>query len=103
MSAGRIPHRVKMKERAIKRALLEQLKKTDIDIDEIVEWLWEDFGKKVRRNWQSVESAVLGDSDITPQDLAVFMIDQDILPDEGAWSVEPTSGLPGRKGRIKGG
>lgn len=90
------------KNRAVKRALLGQMRDANVDIDEVLEWLWDDFGKKPARNWRSIERAILGDNEITPQDLAVFMIDQGLLPDEGAWDVEPATGLPGRKGRVRG-
>lgn len=93
-------YRAKLKEKAVKQALLRQLRESGVDPAEIVDWLWEDFGKRVKRDWKSIESAILGDSDITPQDLAVFMIDEGLLPDEGAWSVEPATGLPARKGRV---
>ncbi|MCE4617939.1 MAG: hypothetical protein F7C37_00675 [Desulfurococcales archaeon] len=93
-------YRAKLKEKAVKQALLRQLRESGVDPAEIVDWLWEDFGKRVKRDWKSIESAILGDSDITPQDLAVFMIDEGLLPDEGAWSVEPATGLPVRKGRV---
>ncbi len=91
------------KNKAIKRALLRQVKSSRINIDDVLEWLWEDFGKKPARNWKNIEKTILGDNEITPQDLAVFMIDQGILPDEGAWDVEPAKGLPGRKGRVESG
>lgn len=92
--------RARMKERAVKQALLKQLRESDIDPSLLAEWLWEDFGKRVKVDWRSIESAILGDSDITPQDLAVFMIEEGLQPEEGAWSVEPSTGLPFRKGRV---
>ena len=102
MGSG-LPYRVRIKERAVKEALVQQLKRSGVDLDEVIDWLWDDFGRKARRDWKSIENVILGDNDITPQDLAVFMIDQGILPDEGAWSVEPARGLPGGRGRVKGG
>ncbi len=85
----------KEREKAIKRALAQQLRESSIPIDEVVEWLWEDFGKRVRRDWGQVERAIVRDPEITPQDVAVFMIEQGVLPDEGAWDVAPRRGLRG--------
>jgi len=78
------------------------LKGSGVSIDDVLEWLWEDFGKRPSKNWRSIEKTIIGDNEITPQDLAVFMIDNGLLPDEGAWDAEPATGLPGRKGRIRG-
>jgi hypothetical protein len=83
----------KLRERAIKEALLDQLEESGIPLEDIVEWLWDDFGKRVQRNWKAVRRAVLGDRDITPQDIAVFMIENDVQPEEGAWDVYPRRGL----------
>lgn len=96
-------YRARMKEKAIKKALLRQLRESGADLDDLVEWLWDDFGKRVRRDWKSIEQAILGDNEITPQDIAVYMIDAGLQPNEGAWDVEPATGLPGRKGRVEGG
>ena len=91
----------KARERIIKSSLMDQLKSSNIDLNEIVEWLWDDFGKRVRREWSSIEKAVLGDSDISPQDIAVFMIEHGVTPNEGAWDVEPRRAMHGGKGSVK--
>ncbi|MCE4598746.1 MAG: hypothetical protein F7C81_00915 [Desulfurococcales archaeon] len=87
----------RIKERSIKEVLLEQLKSSNIEISDVVEWLWDDFGKRVKGDWRSIEKAVLGDPDISPQDVAVFMIDNGITPNEGAWDVEPRRGMHSNK------
>jgi len=81
--------------RAIKEALLRQLKESGIPLEEVQDWLWDDFGKRVKPSWDAVEKAVLGDPEITPQDIAVLMIENDVTPDEGAWDVSPRRGLRG--------
>ncbi len=81
------------REKVVKKNLLGQVKESSIPLEEIVDWLWEDFGKRVRPTWDRVEKAILGDPDITPQDLAVFMIDQGLMPEEGAWDALPRRGL----------
>jgi hypothetical protein len=83
----------KMSERAVKEALMSQLENSGIPLEEAVEWLWDDFGKRVQKSWKAVRRAVLGDQDITPQDIAVFMIENDVQPEEGAWDVLPRRGL----------
>ncbi len=85
------------REKAVKRSLLGQVRESGIPLEEVVDWLWEDFGKRVRPSWERVERAILGDPDITPQDLAVFMIDQGVMPEEGAWDALPRRGLRGGK------
>jgi len=56
-----------------------------------VEWLWEDFGIRVRRSWDDVIKAVVDSDEVLPQDLAAFMISMGVEPDEGAWDVVPVA------------
>ena len=90
----------RVRERHIKEALMDQLEKSGIHPREAAEWLWEDFGKKVRANWRNIRRAVVGDPQVTPQDVAVFMIENDIQPEEGAWDVLPRTGLQGGKANL---
>ncbi len=85
-------------EKAVKRELARQIRESGISLDSVVEWLWEDFGKRVRRDWRAVEREIVRDGEITPQDVAVFMIENDVQPDEGAWDVRPRRGLRGNPG-----
>ena len=91
-------YRRRLASRAIKERLLDQMVRDGVDPREAADWLWDDFGKRVRPDWKSIRRAVLGDSEITPQDLAVFMIDQGLEPEEGAWDVLPRRGLRGGAG-----
>ncbi|MCE4605350.1 MAG: hypothetical protein F7C08_02300 [Desulfurococcales archaeon] len=77
------------RERAVKEVLVGQLRSSGIPAREVAEWLWEDFGIRVRGEWSRVERAILSRREITSQDLAVFMIDHGIEPEEGAWDVYP--------------
>ncbi|MGC9209732.1 MAG: hypothetical protein ACP5FT_00445 [Acidilobus sp.] len=89
--------------RAIKESLMSQAK-GKIDLDEFVEWLWDDFGIRVRRTWEDIYRAVVNSDEVLPQDLAAFMISQGMEPDEGAWDVIPIPGsLRGRQGPKEGG
>ena len=83
--------------RAIKKALVEQMKLEGVDPREVSEWLWEDFGKRVPPSWARLERAILSERTITPQDVAVFMIEQGLQPEEGAWDVQPVRGVRGRR------
>ncbi|MCE4628335.1 MAG: hypothetical protein F7C34_04215 [Desulfurococcales archaeon] len=85
----------KIMNRAIKENLLDQMERSGISPGEASEWLWDDFGKRVPPRWDKIRKAVLSDPDVTPQDLAVFMIDQGVQPEEGAWDALPRRGLRG--------
>ncbi len=97
------PRRIVEKEKAVKRALLGQLRESGVPLETVREWLWEDFGKRVKGGWDRVERTILGDSDITPQDVAVFMIEAGVQPEEGAWDAEPVTGLRGPRGGTRRG
>ncbi len=90
----------KIYEKAVKEALLNQMK-NKINIDEAVEWLYDDFGIKIKSSWENLRKAVLNNSEITPNDIAVFMIDQGVEVDEGAWHVLPTGGMRSNKSNNK--
>ncbi len=76
------------REREIKRDLVKVLREAGTDPREVAEWLWEDFGKRVRPEWKKIERAVLED-DVTPQDLVVFLYDAGIdFDDEKVWRRE---------------
>jgi hypothetical protein len=87
-------------EKSVKEALLSQMK-NKIDLNEAVEWLYEDFGIKVKGSWENLMRAVLNNSEITPNDVAVFMIEQGVDVDEGAWSVLPATRLRGNRPNNK--
>lgn len=69
-----------------------------IPIDEVIEWLWEDFGLKVRGGWDEVGRVIVSRDEITPQDVAAFMIGEGLEPDEGAWeAMSVPRGVRGNK------
>ncbi len=43
-------------------------------LDEVLEWLWEDYGIKAR-DWETAKRAVLSKKEITARDLAVFLLE----------------------------
>ncbi len=86
------------KDRAIKEALLSQMR-GKVPLDDVIEWLWDDFGIRASPDsWDSVERLIVTNKEVLPQDVAVFMIDEGIMPDEGAWDAVPVPrGLRGAK------
>jgi len=83
----------KFRERVVKEVLIDQLRSSNIDPGEVSEWLWEDFGVRVKPEWSRIAKAILSSRDITPQDLASFMISVGLMPEEGAWDVYPAKML----------
>ncbi len=76
-------------EKRIKRALVEDLEKKAKDsLDTVVEWLWEDHGVKVSRNWDRVKKTIVSNKSITPQDLVVLMLSMGVEVDEELWFKE---------------
>ncbi len=76
----------KNRERSIKKALIEQLKRSNkVSIKDIVEWLWEDFGIRCRAEWRDIERKMLKNDEISPNDIAVFMIEHGLKPEEDVW------------------
>ena len=75
------PRERRLREREIKRELVRIMRESGADPREVAEWLWEDFGKRVRPEWGRLEKAMM-DDDVTPQDLALFMEESGISFDE---------------------
>lgn len=76
------------REREIKEALLEALKHGGATPDDVAEWLWEDFGKRVKPSWDRIKRAVM-DGDVTPQDLVSLLDELGIeYDDEEIWRRE---------------
>ncbi|GAB6148380.1 hypothetical protein [Stetteria hydrogenophila] len=93
----------RLRDRAVKAALLRQLRESGLEPREVAEWLWEDYGIRARPRWGELERAILRSDEVTPQDLAVLLMDAGVEPDEGAWSVEPRPApLRGARGAGEG-
>jgi len=74
------------RERVIKKALIDQLKRSNkISIKDVVEWLWEDFGIRCKANWKDVERKMLKSNEVFPNDIATFMIEHGLRPEEDVW------------------
>ncbi|MEB3756859.1 MAG: hypothetical protein GSR79_08415 [Desulfurococcales archaeon] len=83
----------RLAEKAVKEALFKQVEE-NVPIDDVVEWLYEDFGIHTgRKNWSNLKRATLKSPDVKPQDIAILLMEHDIQPDEGAWDVQPRRSL----------
>ena len=78
---------------AIKEALLSQMK-GKVPLEDVVEWLWEDFGIRSTPSWDRLAKIIISEKEILPQDLAAFMISEGLMPDEGAWDAMPVARGP---------
>ncbi len=73
-------------EREIKRELLETLEKKARDkLHKVIEWLWENYGVRVKMEWGSVEKAVLKSRDVSSREIALLMMDLGVDVDEEIW------------------
>ncbi len=70
--------------REIKMLLLERLEKSGIDLQELVEWVYDEYGIRVRRRWEDVRRVLLS-CEVEPQALAVFMLEHGIEVPEEEW------------------
>ncbi|MCE4607406.1 MAG: hypothetical protein F7B61_00390 [Caldisphaeraceae archaeon] len=73
-----------MGRRQTKRVLCEQMR-GKVDLRDVVEWLYEDFGIKCKISWNEITKAVINRNEITPNDIAVFMLEHGVDFDEKAW------------------
>ncbi|MCE4606352.1 MAG: hypothetical protein F7B59_03355 [Desulfurococcales archaeon] len=85
-------------EKTTKEALFRQVEE-NVPMEDVVEWLYEDFGVSIgRKTWSNLKRAVLKAADIKPQDIAILLMDHDIQPNEGAWDVQPRRSLSPNSG-----
>jgi acetoin utilization deacetylase AcuC-like enzyme len=84
------------KDRRIKEKLLEYVisieKEHGVDDEEylslmekMVEWLEEDFGISVEKDWGDISEAVINHKEISAKDLAIFLVTEGITVDESLW------------------
>ncbi len=77
--------RARMRERVVKERLVGLMEKRGIDPGVVAEWLWEEFGKRVKPSWRDVRRVIVGDSDVTPQDLVLLLYELGLDVDESLW------------------
>ncbi len=63
------------REKKLKEKLLEVLEASGVDPTLISEWVWEEFGKRVKPEWKSIRRVLLSEQEITAQDL-ISLIDE---------------------------
>jgi len=71
-------------ERKLKEMLLEAAERAGLDPRELAEWLYEEHGVRVAGGWASLRRAVAR-SEVTAQELAVFLLEHGVEVDEEAW------------------
>lgn len=71
-------------ERKLKEMLLDAAERAGIEPGEIADWLYEEHGVRAARSWSAVRRAVAR-SEVTAQELAVFLLDHGVEVDEEAW------------------
>lgn len=68
MSRRRLAEDREAKERLAR--LLEDL----VELEEVVEWLWEDFGIRVPPSWDDVRKTIVSSREVSARALAVFLV-----------------------------
>jgi hypothetical protein len=51
----------------------------------VAEWLWEDFGRRVKPEWGRLRRAILGDASITVQDMISLFHELGLELSDEAW------------------
>ncbi|MDM7275978.1 MAG: hypothetical protein P3X22_007710 [Thermoprotei archaeon] len=59
----------------VKKRLIEKIKK-NMNIDEVIEWIWEEYGVKTR-NWEQVEKFLLK-KEVRLSEILTLMTENDI-------------------------
>ncbi len=80
--------RGRTRERVVKERLVTFMEEKGVDPRVVSEWLWEEFGKRVKPSWRDVRRAIVRDSEVTPQDLVLLLYDLGLDVDESLWGEE---------------
>ncbi|MEM0060573.1 MAG: hypothetical protein QW726_01410, partial [Fervidicoccaceae archaeon] len=66
--------------------LVEELLKLKRDkLNELVEWLWEEYGIKTKPNIEAIREAILRNSEITSREIAIEIIRSGGYVNEDMW------------------
>ncbi len=71
-------------ERRIKELLLS-IARQYLEPSELANWLYEEYGLKIRPDWRHIERAILKSKEIRSQELAVFLLEKNIEIPENEW------------------
>ena len=69
------------REKKLKEKLIQFLESSGVDPTLVSEWVWEEFGKRVKPEWKNIRRVLLREQEITAQDL-VSLIDELGLTDK---------------------
>ncbi len=53
---------------------LVKLLEGSVKLDDVVEWLWEDFGIRVSPTWDDVRRTIVSSREVSARALAVFLV-----------------------------
>lgn len=59
----------------VKKKLIEKIKK-NVSIEEVIEWIWEEYGVKVK-NWEQAEKFLMR-KNVRPNEILTLIIENDI-------------------------
>ncbi len=54
---------------------LVRLLEGSAQLEEVLEWLWEDFGIRVSPSWDEVRRAIISSREVSARALAVFLVE----------------------------
>ncbi|MGC8753290.1 MAG: hypothetical protein ACP5RO_07190 [Fervidicoccaceae archaeon] len=78
--------RFRAKEKYIKKQLVEELLKLKRNkLEEIVEWLWEEFGIKTKPNMEAIRKAIVENDEVTSRELAIEVLRSGGYVNEELW------------------
>jgi len=75
----------RLNDKVVKERMISRLEAKGIDASVVAEWLWEEFGKRVKPEWKRIKRAIVSDKEITPQDIVMLYEEVGINVDEDDW------------------
>jgi len=74
------------KEKKIKEKLVEELLRLKRGkLEELVEWLWEDYGIRTKANMEAIKKAILSSEEITSREIALEILRNGGYVNEELW------------------
>lgn len=71
--------------RKLKLRLARALAGSGVSLEEVVEWLWEDFGLRAPMRWDGVVDLIARAPEVSPQDIVSFLDEHGITLNEDLW------------------
>jgi len=86
------------KEKKIKEKLVEELLKLKRGkLEELVEWLWEDYGIRTKANMEAIKKAILSSEEITSREIALEILRSGGYVNEELWFASAEGDLSDNK------